>query len=211
MSNDRPTEPGNYQYDQSRPEQGWQPAQQYQPKKSHKLRTAVIVTGSVLAGLVFFGVLISGVSTSDAPVGVTAGSPVAPATTAPTSEPTEDTADPTPAPHPSKPTKTKPSMTASQEQAVGAARDYLEFSAFSRRGLIRQLSSEAGAGFSVKDATFAVDYLKVNWNDQAAKAAKQYLEFTHFSRAGLIRQLESSAGAGFTHKQAVYGASKAGL
>ena len=110
-----------------------------------------------------------------------------------------------------KPTKTTPAMTAGQEQAIGAAESYLEFTAFSRKGLIRQLSSDAGEGFSVADATFAVDHIKVNWNEQAARSAKSYLAMSHFSRKGLIHQLESSAGEGFTHAQAVYGVNKAGL
>lgn len=177
------------------------------PNQSHKVRTALIILGVLFAGLVGCTAIVGGVlDNATVPSGVTA--PSTEPAVEPSTIPTEDTADPTPAPHPSK---AKPSMTASQEQAVGAARDYLEFTAFSRKALIHQLSSSAGAGFSVKDATFAVDYLKVDWNDQAAKAARQYLEFTHFSRAGLIHQLESPAGAGFTHKQAVYGASKAGL
>lgn len=180
----------------------------YVPKKSHKLRTFLIILGVLAFGLVGCTALVGGVlDNATVPSGVTA--PSTEPAVQPSTIPTEDTADPTPAPHPSKPTKAK--LTASQEQAVGAAREYLEFTAFSRKALIHQLSSSAGAGFSVKDATFAVDYLKVDWNDQAAKAAKQYLEFTHFSRAGLIHQLESPAGAGFTHKQAVYGVSKAGL
>ena len=110
-----------------------------------------------------------------------------------------------------KPTKTAPAMTASQEQAIGSAESYLSFSAFSRKGLIRQLSSDAGEGFSVADATYAVDHVKVSWNEQAAKSAKSYLAMSHFSRKGLIHQLESSAGEGFTHAQAVYGVNKAGL
>jgi len=110
-----------------------------------------------------------------------------------------------------KPTATKPAMTKSQEQAIGSAESYLSFTAFSRKGLIRQLSSDAGDGFSVADATYAVDHIKVDWNEQAAKAARSYLEMTNFSRQGLIRQLESDAGDGFTHKQAVYGVTKAGL
>jgi hypothetical protein len=44
----------------------------------------------------------------------------------------------------------------------------------------------AGDGFSKKDATFAVNYIDVNWNKQAAKAAKNYLEIQSFSRQGLI-------------------------
>ena len=87
----------------------------------------------------------------------------------------------------------------------------MEFTAFSRKGLIRQLSSDAGDGYSKADATYAVDHIEVNWNEQAAKSAKSYLDMTHFSRKGLIQQLESSAGDGYTHAQAVYGVNKAGL
>lgn len=118
--------------------------------------------------------------------------PAAPATTeAPQAEPT------------------KPSMTKSQEQAIGSAESYLELTAFSRKGLIRQLSSSP-VGFSKADATFAVDHIEVDWNEQAAKSAKSYLELTNFSRAGLIQQLSSDA-VGFTKAQAVYGVNKAGL
>ena len=88
---------------------------------------------------------------------------------------------------------TKP-PTVSQEQALGAAQDYLNVTAFSRAGLIDQLSSSAGSGFSKADATWAVDHLSVNWNEQAVKAAKDYLQLTHFSCNGLIEQLSSSAG-----------------
>lgn len=102
-------------------------------------------------------------------------------------------------------------MTASQEQAVKAAEQYLETSAFSRKGLIQQLSSDAGSGFPREDAKFAVDYLNVDWKEQAAKAAQQYLETSAFSRQGLIEQLSSDAGSGFTRKQAMHGVDKAGL
>lgn len=176
------------------------------PRKSHKLRTAFIVAGAIVAFCVALGVIAAAIAgQTDAPVQQRES--VSPAAM-PSPEPTEDTVDPTPAPHPSK---TTPKLTLSQEQAIGSAQSYLSMTAFSRKGLIRQLSSDAGDGYSVADATFAVDYLKVNWNEQAVKAAKSYLSMTHFSRSGLIRQLESSAGDGFTHKQAVYGVSKAGL
>ena len=102
-------------------------------------------------------------------------------------------------------------MTNAQEQAIGSAEDYLQYQAFSRKGLIEQLSSDAGEGFAKKDATYAVDHIAVNWNEQAAKSAKEYLASEHFSRKGLIEQLESDAGEGFTHSQAVYGVNKAGL
>ena len=117
---------------------------------------------------------------------------------------------PTPPPPPApKPAPAK--LTAGQSNAIRSAQDYLRLMAFSRAGLIRQLSSSYGEGYSVADATFAVDYLNVDWNAQAAKSAKDYLALEPFSRDGLIRQLESSFGEGFTHDQAVYGVTASGL
>ena len=46
-------------------------------------------------------------------------------------------------------------MTAGQENAPRAAENYLSVMPSSRAGLIRQLSSDAADGYSVKDATFA--------------------------------------------------------
>jgi hypothetical protein len=95
----------------------------------------------------------------------------------------------------------------SQQQAVRKAEDYLDYTAFSRSGLINQLVSFEG--FSTADATFAVDSLTVDWNEQAAKKAKDYLDYTAFSRSGLINQLVSFEG--FTPAQAAYGVSTTGL
>ena len=130
---------------------------------------------------------------------------------APTTNATNDAPKAVPSPKPAPSPAPKASLTKSQEQAIGSAKSYLEFTAFSRKGLIRQLSSDAGDGYSKADATYAVDHIEVNWNEQAAKSAKSYLDMTHFSRKGLIQQLESSAGDGYTHAQAVYGVNKAGL
>jgi hypothetical protein len=102
-------------------------------------------------------------------------------------------------------------ITTGQANARASAAQYLSIMPFSRAGLIRQLSSSAGAGFSVADATYGVDSLNTDWNAQAALSAKQYLSTMPFSRAGLIEQLSSSAGAGFTYAQAVYGVTAAGL
>jgi hypothetical protein len=95
----------------------------------------------------------------------------------------------------------------SQQQAVRKAEDYLDYTAFSRSGLINQLVSIEG--FSTADATFAVDSLTVDWNEQAAKKAKDYLDYTAFSRSGLINQLVSIEG--FTPAQATYGVATTGL
>lgn len=80
---------------------------------------------------------------------------------------------------------------------------------FSRQGLIDQLSSSAGEGYSVADATFAVDSLNVGWNALAV-AAKAYLKTSSFSCSGLVQQLSSSAGSQITDAQAQYGAKGAG-
>lgn len=120
--------------------------------------------------------------------------PVAPETVAP--EPAEEP---------------ESSMTPSQQNAVRAAQSYLDFAAFSRQGLIDQLSFEYGSQFPVGDATAAVDSLNVDWNEQAAKSAQSYLDFTAFSCQGLIDQLSSEYGSQFTREQATYGASQTGI
>lgn len=104
-------------------------------------------------------------------------------------------------------------LSASQGQAVVAAKGYLEMgTGFSRAGLIEQLTSEYGNGFNKADATFAVNYLKPNWNKQAVIAAEGYLDMgTGFSRSGLIEQLTSPAGNQFTQAEAQYAADQVGL
>ena len=102
-------------------------------------------------------------------------------------------------------------MTIPQANAARSAKQYLSFSGFSRIGLIRQLSSDAGDGYDIADATIAVDALKVDWNMEAVRSARQYLNFTGFSCKGLINQLSSSAGDNYTLEQATYGAKQTGI
>jgi hypothetical protein len=83
-------------------------------------------------------------------------------------------------------------------------------SGFSRRGLIQQLSSSYGDGYSEADATAAVNSLSVDWNTQAVRSAKQYLSMMGFSCSGLIEQLSSDAGDKYTRSEATYGAQQAG-
>jgi hypothetical protein len=101
-------------------------------------------------------------------------------------------------------------LTGPQINAVRSAMQYVSISGFSRAGLILQLSSDAGDGYSVTDATVAVDSLTIDWNEQAARSAQQYLSLMGFSCKGLIKQLSSSAGDKYTVSQATYGAHKAG-
>jgi hypothetical protein len=103
------------------------------------------------------------------------------------------------------------SETAGQKNARRSAENYLDTMPFSRQGLIGQLSSSAGDGYSRADAIYAVNHIDVNWNEQAAKSARNYLDTMPFSRQGLIEQLSSDAGDGYTYAQAVYGVNQTGL
>ena len=95
--------------------------------------------------------------------------------------------------------------TVSQRNARLKAAQYLQFTAFSRSGLIEQLEFE---GFTTPDATYGTDAQRANWMAQAARKAKQYVDVMPFSRAGLITQLEFE---GFTSAEAAYGATQVGL
>lgn len=101
-----------------------------------------------------------------------------------------------------------------EEQAIKSAKHYLSFTAFSRKGLINQLSSEYGERFTEEQASKAVAYLEgqglVDWKEQAVKSAKNYLSFSSFSKAGLIEQLSSDYGEGFTREEAEYAAEQVG-
>jgi len=101
-------------------------------------------------------------------------------------------------------------LTGPQNNAVRSANQYLSMMGFSREGLIQQLSSDAGDGYSVTDATVAVDSLNINWNRQAVRSAQHYLSMMGFSCKGLIEQLSSDAGEKYTVSQATYGAREAG-
>lgn len=86
------------------------------------------------------------------------------------------------APSPAAPVS--PALTVAQRQALIAAKGYVSMgSGFSHQGLIDQLSSAYGNGFSVADATTAVDSLAVDYNAQAVLAAKGYLSLGGFSHA----------------------------
>ena len=97
-------------------------------------------------------------------------------------------------------------------QAVESEKSYLALGqGFSRAGLLRQLTSSSGAGFTEAQAEYAVSDLNPDWDAQAVESAKGYLALGQgFSRAGLIQQLTSSSGEGFTEAQAEYAASKVG-
>ena len=98
-------------------------------------------------------------------------------------------------------------MTSGQENALQAGQNYVDTLAFSKAGLIQQLSSSAGDGYSKADATFAANNVDADWNEEAVEAAQNYLDTMPMSQDALIQQLSSSAGDKFTPAQAQYAAS----
>lgn len=101
------------------------------------------------------------------------------------------------------PVATADHLTRAQRNAIGEAESYLNYTAFSRSGLIDQLEYE---GYSTSDATFAVDSLDVDWKEQAVLSGLSYLEYSTFSLPGLISQLEYE---GYSKAEATYGAGEA--
>lgn len=93
--------------------------------------------------------------------------------------------------------------TVGQRNALGSAKGYLRWQAFSKSGLVEQLEYE---DFSRSESRWAVNHVHVSWNAEAVHSAKEYLRSQSFSRQGLIEQLEYE---GFTHSQAAYGVRKA--
>lgn len=79
----------------------------------------------------------------------------------------------------------KPRFSPAQENAIKKAQSYLNYTAFSRQGLVDQLEY---SDFETADAEFAVQTIEadggVDWNEQAVKKAKSYLEYTSFSSKG---------------------------
>lgn len=100
--------------------------------------------------------------------------------------------------------ETSPSVSLGMQNALSKALDYLDYTAFSRSGLIEQLKYE---GFSQKEAEYGVEHCGADWKEQAAKKAQDYLDYTSFSRAGLIDQLLYE---GFSQEEAEYGVSAVG-
>lgn len=83
--------------------------------------------------------------------------------------------------------------------AVNEAKAYLDFKAFSYKGLIEQLEFE---GYSHSEAVFGADHCGADWYEQAALSAQEYLDFSSFSRNELYEQLLYE---GFTESEAEYG------
>ena len=104
-----------------------------------------------------------------------------------TNETQEETTEPT--------AETEPdpleNLSTEERNAYGQAVNYLNYTSFSRSGLIDQLKYE---GYSEEACEKAVSLLEeqgeVDWTEQCKKKAQEYLDYTEFSRDGLIDQLE---------------------
>ena len=111
---------------------------------------------------------------------------------------------PTPTPTPEQTPVTTSTITVGQKNALKRAKDYLDYTSFSRGSLISQLKYE---GYTTEEATYAVDNCGADWNEQALDKAKDYLDYSSFSYDGLIEQLEYEE---FTPEQATYGVDNCG-
>ena len=186
---------------------------------------AQIVTGVVAVALVIAAIAGGGSSKDNTKLASSKKqSSAAPTTTPPTTTP-PTTAPPTTTPPTTTPPTTAPTTqapkptappapaeTPGQANARRSAEQYLSLgNGFSRAGLIQQLSSSFGEGFSLEDATYGVDATHTDWNAQACLSAKGYLKLSAFSHAGLVEQLSSEAGEQFTPDEAEYGVTCAGL
>ena len=94
---------------------------------------------------------------------------------------------PSPEPTPSSAPSQEQKGTKGEENALKSAKQYLNISAFSYNGLIKQLKF---VKYTNEEAVYGADNCEADWFEQAVKSAKSYLDFSAFSRDGLIQQLE---------------------
>ena len=96
------------------------------------------------------------------------------------------------------------SATIGERNALREAKDYLDYTSFSRAGLIDQLEYE---GYSYEESVYGVDNCGADWKEQALRCAKDYLVYSAFSKEGLEGQLEYE---GFTSEETAYGVENCG-
>ena len=185
----------------------WQPpAEETAPptppnRKRHWVRWTLAGAGAAVLALVAVGVATGGSTTSQPTAGTSASAPANPA-------PNADNNAPLPAGSTGTPAPAAPAYTVEQQQAIDSAQSYLDSNqGFSRAGLMGQLTSSYGEGFSHSLAAFAIRHVQVNWNQQAVISAQSYVDSGQgFSYASLVDQLDSPYGEQFTPAQAQHGA-----
>ena len=90
------------------------------------------------------------------------------------------------------------------KNALRSAENYISMMPFSEKGLYDQLTSEAADKYPAEAAQYAIDNIKVDYNEQALKAAQNYLNMMPMSDEQLKQQLMSDAGDKYTEEQAQY-------
>lgn len=105
---------------------------------------------------------------------------------------------------PSEVKKEEPKVPLEHQNALKSAENYLKLTAFSKAKLYDQLTSDAGSKFPADAAQYAIDNVKVNWNEQALKSAKNYMKISPMSIEQLRDQLTSDAGEKFTPEEAQF-------
>ncbi|AKP68360.1 hypothetical protein ABM34_01270 [Companilactobacillus ginsenosidimutans] len=88
--------------------------------------------------------------------------------------------------------------------ALRRANRYAKVMNMSQQGIYDQLTSQFGDGFSAEAAQYAVDNVKVNWDENALKKAKDYQDKMSMSPNDIQEQLTSQYGEEFTQEQADY-------
>ncbi len=96
------------------------------------------------------------------------------------------------------------SVTTGEKNALKKALAYLDFTAYSKEGLLEQLKYEK---FSDTEAQYGVDNCGADWMKQAVKKAESYLDFMAYSKEGLLDQLKYEK---FTDTEAQYGVDNCG-
>lgn len=117
-----------------------------------------IIVLAALGSIASNGVNAAATVSATSPAADLAGEPSIAATTEPTTKPTV-TPTKKAAPTVNKPTTMAPAaepVSLEQQNAIRSAQSYLQFGAFSRKGLIRQLSSDAGDGYTHSQAVYGV-------------------------------------------------------
>jgi len=169
----------------------------FRSKKNWKMFSASLVYGFIA---LFIIIAIIDPSSEEVAGDVEAKDPIAKVE----EEATEEVEEPVVEETPEEP-KVEDSLTVSQKNAIRKAEDYLDYTAFSKSGLVEQLEYE---GFSNEEATFASENIEVNWREQAVLKAEDYLNYSAFSRSGLIDQLLYD---GHSQEDANYAVDQVGL
>jgi len=169
----------------------------FRSKKNWKMFLASLVYGFIA---LFIIIAIIDPSSEEVAGDVEAKDPIAKVE----EEATEEVEEPVVEETPEEP-KVEDSLTVSQKNAIRKAEDYLDYTAFSKSGLVEQLEYE---GFSNEEATFASENIEVNWREQAVLKAEDYLNYSAFSRSGLIDQLLYD---GHSQEDANYAVDQVGL